>query len=62
MYVGKVGVTNLPLHYGKAPKWLFYRMVKMADAISGIIVYEYGEEKFLEFISNPYWFQAFSCV
>lgn len=62
MIMGKTGVANLPLHYGKAPKWLFYRMVKMADAISGIIIYEYGKEKFLELISNPYWFQALSCV
>ncbi|KAA0001415.1 MAG: DUF763 domain-containing protein [Thermoplasmata archaeon] len=58
----KTGVANLPLHYGKAPRWLYKRMVKLADAISGIIIYEYGEEKFLELLSNPYWFQAFSCV
>ena len=60
--MGKVGVANLPLHYGKAPKWLYTRMVKLADAIGGIIVYEYGEEKFLQLISNPHWFQALSCV
>lgn len=58
----KTGVANLPLHYGKAPRWLYQRMVRLADAISAIIIYEYGEEKFLELISNPYWFQAFSCV
>ncbi len=58
----KVGVANLPLHYGKAPRWLFKRMVKLADAIAGVIIYEYGEEKFLELLSNPYWFQSFSCV
>jgi len=60
--VAKTGIANLPLHYGKAPRWLFERMVKLANAISGIIIYEYGEEKFLELISNPHWFQAFSCV
>lgn len=58
----KVGVANLPLHYGKAPKWLYERMVRLASAISGIIIYEYGEEKFLELLSNPFWFQCFSCV
>ena len=58
----KVGVANLPLHYGKAPRWLFKRMVKLADAIAGVIIYEYSEEKFLELLSNPYWFQSFSCV
>ncbi|RLF46280.1 MAG: DUF763 domain-containing protein [Thermoplasmata archaeon] len=58
----KTGIANLPLHYGKAPRWLYKRMVKLAEAISGIIIHEYGEEKFLELLSNPYWFQAFSCV
>lgn len=62
MHVGKTGVANLPLHGGKAPRWLYQRMVKMADAISGIIIEEYGEERLLELISNPHWFQAFSCV
>ncbi len=60
--MGKTGVANLPLHGGKAPRWLYQRMVKMADAISGIIIEEYGEERLLELISNPHWFQAFSCV
>jgi len=60
--VGKTGVANLPLHYGKAPRWLYRRMVKLADAIGRVIVYEYGEEKFLELISDPHWFQALSCV
>ena len=58
----KTGVANLPLHHGKAPKWLYKRMVKLADAIAGVIIYEYGEEKFLELISNPYWFQCLACV
>jgi len=60
--VGKTGVANLPLHYGKAPRWLYRRMVKLAHAIGAIIIYEYGEEKFLELISDPYWFQALSCT
>ncbi|MEM1514189.1 MAG: DUF763 domain-containing protein [Candidatus Thermoplasmatota archaeon] len=58
----KTGVTDLPLHYGKAPAWLYKRMVKLADAISAIIIEEYGEEKLLELLSNPYWFQSFSCA
>ncbi len=60
--MGKTGVANLPLHYGRAPRWLYSRMVKLADAIGGVIIYEYGEEKFFELISNPHWFQALSCV
>ncbi|MCD6171967.1 MAG: DUF763 domain-containing protein [Thermoplasmata archaeon] len=58
----KVGVTNLLLHHGKAPKWLYIRMVKLADAITGVIIEEYGEKKFLELLSNPYWFQSLACV
>ncbi len=58
----KVGVTNLPLHHGKAPRWLYVRMVKLADAITGVIIEEYGEEKFLKLLSNPYWFQSLACV
>ncbi|MBC7081765.1 MAG: DUF763 domain-containing protein [Thermoplasmatales archaeon] len=58
----KTGIADLPLHYGKAPAWLYKRMVRLADAISAIIIEEYGEEKLLELLSNPYWFQSFSCV
>lgn len=56
------GITNLPLHSGKAPKWLFDRMVKLAGGITEAVVYEYGQDEFLRRISDPYWFQAFSCV
>jgi len=58
----RTGVTNLPLHVGKAPRWLFDRMVKLSSAISEVIIYEYSREEFLRRISDPYWFQAFSCV
>ncbi len=58
----KTGAVNLPLHGGKAPRWLFERMVKLSGAITEVILYEYGQEEFLKRISNPYWFQAFGCV
>ncbi|MEM2917909.1 MAG: DUF763 domain-containing protein [Candidatus Altiarchaeota archaeon] len=58
----KTGIANLPLHYGKAPKWLFQRMVELSAKISEIIIYEYSQEEFLKRLSDPYWFQAFSCV
>lgn len=56
------GVANLPLHGGRAPRWLFQRMVKLAGAVTDSIIYEYGPEEFLSRISDPHWFQAFSCV
>ncbi len=59
---GKRGTANLPLHGGRAPRWLFKRMVKLAGGITGAVVYEYGASEFLRRISDPYWFQAFSCV
>jgi len=56
------GFADLPLHYGKAPRWLFNRMVKLAGAITEVIVLDYGTSTFLEKISDPFWFQAFGCV
>lgn len=56
------GVVNLPLHGGHAPKWLFQRMVKLTRGITETILYEYDTAEFLRRISDPYWFQALSCV
>jgi hypothetical protein len=58
----RTDIANLPLHYDKAPSWLFQRMVKMAREISIAIVNEYGPEEMLQRLSHPYWFQAFGCV
>lgn len=58
----KTGTANLPLHPGRAPPWLFRRMVGMARGIADVIMSEYSQEEFLRRISDPYWFQAFSCV
>jgi uncharacterized protein len=56
------GVANLPLHGGKAPKWLFNRMVKLTSGVVDVMLYEYDAEEFLRRVSDPHWFQAFSCV
>ena len=58
----KTGIANLPLHGGKAPKWLFKRMVKLSKGIIDIILLECGQEEFLKRLSDPFWFQALSCV
>jgi hypothetical protein len=58
----KIGIMNLPLHYGKAPRWLFERMVKLSREIVLYIVTEFGNEEFLKKISDPLWFQAFGAV
>ncbi len=58
----RTGAVSLPLHGGKAPIWLFKRMVKLARSITEMLIYEYGQDEFLRRVSDPYWFQAFSCV
>ena len=58
----RTGVAKLPLHYGKAPRWLVVRMIKLAKEIVTVIVDEYGQEEFLRRISDPFWFQALGCV
>ncbi len=58
----RTGIANLPLHYGKAPRWLFERMVKLAREITIAIVADFGAEEMLRRMSHPYWFQAFGCI
>lgn len=55
-------VTELPLHGGRAPRWLFGRMVKLSRAISFVIMDEFGTDEFLKRIADPNWFQALSCA
>lgn len=52
----------LPLHHGRAPRWLFGRMVKLAGCIAEIIIHEYGVRGLLERLSDPWFFQSLSCV
>ena len=58
----RTGYAQLPLHGGRAPAWLFGRMVKLAREISIHIVSEFGPEELLRRLSEPFWFQAFGCV
>lgn len=62
MPCSKTGIANLPLHGGKAPRWLFDRMVLLAREITIAIIADYGSEEMLRRLSHPYWFQAFGCV
>ncbi len=58
----KKGTADLPLHYGKAPPWLFERMVKLLRSILELIVMEHGRDTLLERLSDPFWFQSLGCV
>ena len=55
-------LAELPLHGGKAPPWLFARMMRLAGAITMAVVDEYGPMDMLRRLSDPWWFQAFGCV
>lgn len=55
-------VTELPLHGGKAPRWLFGRMVKLSRAISNVIIDEFGPDEFISRICDKNWFQALACA
>ena len=54
--------TVLPLHGGRAPKWLFTRMVKLSEKITNVMLDEFGPDEFLARISDKNWFQAFACA
>ena len=58
----KTGVAHLPLHYGKAPSWLFQRMKNLAREITFSVIDAYGTDGMLSRLSDPFWFQAFGCV
>ncbi len=58
----QIGIADLPLHPGSAPRWLFGRMVKLSQGIIEVLVEEFGTVEVLRRISDPFWFQAFSCV
>jgi len=58
----RTGTATLPLHYGKAPYWLFKRMTLLAREIIIALVSEFSPEEILKRLSDPYWFQAFGCV
>jgi uncharacterized protein len=58
----QTGIAYLPLHGGKAPAWLFQRMVRLGREITRLIVEEHGPEELLIRLSDPYWFQSLGCV
>lgn len=56
------GYASLPLHGGKAPAWLFGRMVRLSREIVIYLASEHGVHDVLRRLSDPFWFQAFGCV
>jgi hypothetical protein len=60
--MSRTGFANLPLHGGKAPRYLFERMVPLSREIVIYLATEFGRDEVLRRLSDPYWFQAFGCV
>jgi hypothetical protein len=58
----RTGTAHLPLHYGKAPSWLFQRMRSLSREITLFIIDAYGVDEMLLRLSDPFWFQAFGCA
>jgi hypothetical protein len=58
----KHNIAEIPLHTGKAPRWLFERQKKILFEIGRMIILEFGTEEFLARISDPVWFQILGCV
>jgi len=58
----RTGTADLPLHSGRAPRWLFERMTSLAREMTLAILSEEGAPGLLRRLADPVWFQAFGCV
>ncbi len=58
----KRGVATFTLDYGKCPRWLYDRMVRLGREMTWVIVSEYGPDEFVKRIADPVWFQSLGTV
>ena len=58
----RTGHADLPLHGGRAPRWLFERMTALAREMALAVLADEGPAGLLGRLSDPVWFQAFGCV
>lgn len=56
------GIATFTLDYGKCPKWLFERMVKLGRRMIHAIIKEEGPDEFIKRIADPVWFQSLGTV
>jgi hypothetical protein len=56
------GVADLPLHGGRVPAWLAWRMSTLGTAIAESVMVHYGRPALLSRLSDPFWFQALGSV
>ncbi len=58
----KRGIATFTLDYGRCPRWLFERMVRLSREMIRVLVEEYGSDEFVARISDPVWFQSLGTV
>jgi len=58
----RTGIAYIPLDYGKCPRWLFEKMVRLGRLIAEAVVYEFGPEEFVSRLANPFFFQSLGAV
>ena len=56
------GIATFTLDYGKCPRWLFEKMVKLGQEMTEVLVDEYGADEFIKRIGDPVWFQSLGTV
>jgi hypothetical protein len=56
------GIATFTLDYGKCPRWLFERMVRLGREMVYVIISEYGPDEFIRRIADPVWFQSLGTV
>ena len=58
----RTGQADLPLHGGRAPRWLFERMTLLAREVAFAVIAEEGTTGVMRRLADPVWFQAFGCA
>jgi len=58
----RAGYADLPLHGGRAPRWLADRMTRLGAVMAEAIVLHYGRDELLRRLAHPFWFQSFGAV
>lgn len=58
----KRGIATFTLDWGRAPRWLFERMVRLGRQMTYVLVDEYGPDKYIERLADPIWFQSLGTV
>ncbi len=56
------GIATFTLDYGRCPRWLFERMVKLGRAITLVLIEDFGPDEFVRRIAHPVWFQSLGTV